>query len=533
MPRLEPLQQQTRLGVSSPVPIGGTEGARAVGEQVQRFGAKVSDFGDELLKLDAVKKADEERLTNAQFKALGNVTGKNAVTYASQAYTDPDGNDQISKAKEFYDAQMAPQIEKVSDPRLQAIAKVAADDAWQARGDDLYTLGAATKSGNARVADQSAWGTQVQQITQDPSSWKQVLAERADVLQKNNFTYNPAQKAKEIIANGKEAAATAIESYMQEGNGKNPDFNLARQVLSEAGPYLVGNQAEMAKRINDAEYTYKNRVVAESHRAEIDLSKTTKTMQTLNLSNISTAILSTNNPAKREELLQTARSMQETKALPPKSISSLMSQAHSNTNYIANPVNESAAKKYFLNQIGTGYYDGVSKDILDNQFLQQSSKLELLNQVTATHARQLKSDGDPSFGRSLDAGTSLIDNYLSSRPSGVSGDVKNNDTYNVKINYLKDVDQGVEPLQAAQNALNSHYKKEVLLNFIDPSIVPIHSQTTFDALQKSMPAIKIKFDQLKSSKDEATRKKAEQLSSALLERLNALKFLEGRNNNGR
>lgn len=529
MPRLDLLQQELRMDVRSPVPIRGAAEARLSGEAVERFGNQVSEYANQLIKIDAIKQKDQADQTSAQFKAMGEIAGKNALTYAAKNYQDPDGKDQIPKAQEFYNSVMQPHIDAIEDPNLKATAQYAADNQWNARGHDLFSLGAETKAANAKVSDQQLWGTQIQQITQDPAQWKQVLTERNNYLDSAaNFTYTPAQKAKEKELNAKEASMTAIETYMQSGDGKIPDFKTARMVLNEASPYIV-NQAEELKRINDAEYSYKNRVIADSNRVQREQEKNQKNIQTLNYSNFQVAVLSTNDPVKKESLLSQARDLIPGNGLTANQLKTLNSTANSSNAFVRNPTNEAQAKQLYLQQIRTGLYNGTGESIAANTYLQPQDKVDLLQQLTATHARELKKSGDPGFGRNLDAGAKALDSVNASRSSGVDPVTKSNDYYRMQMDYYNSVDKGIDPKQAAQAVVVDHYTKIKNTEFIPQSILPASAQMNSADLQKSMPYVKQQIEALEQQGKSGV-KKAKEITGSLIERMNALKYLEGRNN---
>lgn len=526
MPKIDTLNQGQRLQVSSPVPISSTESARATGEEISKVGVQLGDFAKTLLKLDEERTADQERNTAAQFKASGEILGKNALTYATQNYKDPEGNDQIPIAKEFFDAQMGPQIDAIKDPHLKAIAMQSASAAWEQRGHDFYALGATTKAANAQVSYDNVYGTQVQKVLQDPSVLGSTIEETKALLQADNTAFNPEQKAKRQIADMKGLVNTAITSYMQETPTEAPNFKQAQAVLDKYGPALMGAQAGMQDTINARRDAYYNRQALESHKAEIAHDKAIRVEQATNAANLGVAMLTLapSDPG-RSAIVNQAESLFYQGKISERALHVLSGGITSST---ALPDNTDADRKQrYLMQIKTGVFDNLSENILEDNVLSERSKGEMLKEVNASHARGLKAAGDPEFGRKLDIGSKMVEGFQTQGPMGVGPVIRIPDKNQMQLDFNKSVDQGIDPVQAAKNVITGYHNKVNLLSYLDTNIVPLHDQLTFDSLQKSMPVIRQKINGLTDIK------KANQMKQILLDRMNALRALEAEKPRGR
>jgi hypothetical protein len=532
MPRLDALQQQTRLQVTSPVTYQSPGAARVQGEAVQGLGNDLIRAGLTLQQFKKESKDAERRIIVGQIREAAAAEKYKAFVHSQTTSKNPDGSDRIDVYGADFDNRTKGFTDGVIDPEIKAEAQIAIANEKNSMLDNVVSSAMKKRIEYMQSARDSTVGQRNSNVFSNPYTVMDAIKATDDELSQSSDIYSPSEIPGRKQEEKKALAMAAVNGLIDSAGKAGPDgtrnsgrvFNDARvMVMTDLKEFLGPDVDKVRQMITDEEVKYQNREMELNYRAKQAAAEAKKIAS--DQFYLKSMVALDENPSKAPQIRKQFIQAAKMGIVDPVDYSKGMNEFDTKK---SKELSSTAMKwvDYITSEKSlVGINEKITKDVMVNGLMTTSEgKMVMLLADTKERARRNKKD--PSENRDLKEAINLI----KASNGGFQNDlgefvvpgskVKINSEMIFEFNAL--TRQGMKARPAVRQILKQYGKQALGTDYIDTKFFPKDKQTTLENFNAYKPTFGALVNKLSTGSAE-DKKRASQLKKQFLQREEALK----------
>lgn len=452
MPRIPQLAQETRLQVTSPVPIGGTSGARTQGEAVAGFGRDLVQTADNLMDFFTVKKREEEKILLDRVEIEYEAEKSKALFKAMRESRD-DGEDMLdiyNKSFEDGSKPLRKQLEGLDDKTRQKAENIIA----RVRNSAAPNIYSEVIQRGPKALDRKRREGLALKIVGTRTNPESAVAE----IQKHDAfmdtltnLYDAPTRESIKVADKAEIVDAAIDGYI----GRK-DFEKAHAALDKELAPFVKDADQIAKaheKISNAKVAFEDKAMKDSDRAKKEYKEAKEAAQESNFATLFSSLAKAEAPQDRDLAMNAATEMLAKGDIAPSHYKVISGQEKE----VSTTLEDKAVVTYTRRIAERRNLTKINSDIgadFEAGLLRRETAVQLMQ--AARVAKDTKK-ADPLFGKKMKTSDGLIATAIFQKSILSSFDfdsAEKSRLYNeVMIRRNDYVDQGLSPVDAGRKAI--------------------------------------------------------------------------------
>jgi hypothetical protein len=527
MPRIDQIQSQSRLQVSSPVAIRSSASARVEGEAIEDFGSKLTRAGMVVGEFARQSAQAEAAAQNETLRATATRASQEAFYESQTKYQKQDGSDQLAT----YDAAYKERMDAVLSALPEGQQRQRAAQIFQIEGtkavDNVVRSSIETKVNSIKTTRTEALGITLGNVSANPYAALEQINQNRNSLEQSSVAYSPAELQAARIDESRTIAQTAVRGLL--GNDKlgSKRFDDARKMIQgDLAPYLGKDVPTLLEVVSREQEQWTNTTLRNRAQADQQLDEVRKEEQRTNVQKLYALAAGNPTPEQQTEIRETAYTLVAQGKLTTEQAELIERK----TPYVMNSSGPTRAS--YMEQITSGSF---GPDI--NERLLRESASGTLTQKDALDLMKIASaksnaprNNDPTYSKQLSAGEErikqanggYIDNF------GIPRVPKDRQTNNTQMmaDYYEHIGQGKTPTEATKLTLDSYYGDIAQTKYLPGNVVPVHLQSDLKGMRESENLLRAEVSRLKTDGSEASLRRATAIMKLYKDRLQALSHVE-------
>jgi len=454
MPRIPLQDQATRLQVSSPVPIGGTSGARTQGEAVAGFGNDLVKTAANLQDYFKVKDTEEKKIFLGRVENAGTEAKQKAFAAAGKEAKD-DGSDMLELYQKKYDDEVK-EITKEIDAlggNIAAEAKNVLGAAKNSYAANVYAD--VTRRGPEALdrARRANYASRASRILSAPDAAIEEIEKNNKEVDQLTGLYTAPVREQIKVDDQASLVDTAVNGFI--GQKK---FSEAEAALQKLAPYAkdAAHINKLSEKIAVTKLQYTNRVLDEKEQAEKKRKEAYEQVVQNNDSALFAGVAAATSPAQRDVMLQQAQDLLKQRLISPEGYNRLQAEAKDVSGEMESRASVNYTSRILKGESGSKIQKDIMKSFDDGTLTRETTERLLRAAKTASKEKQ----ADPAFKRQVQVSNDIINATVTgsrgqfdfATKMGGNADKERlaAEVINKRNEYME---QGVDPVPAARKAL--------------------------------------------------------------------------------